>query len=182
MSGSPTNTSNTKANGTKRTLDGQVKREPNADQADQLQPQQPADAVPRPAHDWDYHRISVRGDKITKTIRDFQLAFLLSGDDIPVVLHFPLRDWTTAFKTTLLDLGLDDDAAMNQVHTSLSISLAMWAKNVAVSKTAKALGLNERWLVEPLVKEGVRLGYFSDEHQSLDKIIRTANTLHALEQ
>jgi hypothetical protein len=182
MSGSPTNASNTKANGTKRTLDGQVKREPNADQADQLQPQQPADAVPRPPHDWEFHKTIVRGDKIIKAIRDFQLVFLLNGDDIPVVLHFSLRDWTAAFKATLLDLGLDEVAAVNQVHTSLSISLAIWAKNVAVSKTAKALGLNERWLVEPLVKEGVRLGYFSDEHQSLDKIVRTANGLHAPKQ
>ena len=177
MSGSPTNASTTKANGTKRTLDGQVKREPNADQADQFQPQQPHVAVSRPANVWDYHKTIVRGDKITKVIREFQLVFLLTGDDIPVVLHFPLSDWTAAFKTILLDLGLDENSAINQVHTSLSISLSAWAKNVAASKTAKALALNERWLVEPLVNEAVRLGYFEDQHKSLEKIIRTANNL-----
>jgi hypothetical protein len=183
MSGSPTSAFSAKSNGAKRTLDGQVKREPDAEQPQPLQPQQqPQASMVGRANAWDYHKTSACADKICTAIRDFESIFLLSGDNIPVVLHFPLKEWTTALKNTLLDLGLEEHAAMCQIHTSLCISLARWAKNVAMSNTAKSLCLKERWLVEPLVRDCVRLGYFEDEHKSLEKIVLTASNLHVAGQ
>jgi hypothetical protein len=164
---------------TKRARNGGVKLESGALEPVQAQPFEPRspDFAPPAASAWDPHVIHTRAEKITKAIKEFSQFFLVSGDNAPVVLHFSITDWVDAFEKKLVDLGLDEDSAHQQVDATLVYSLAKWAKTVAATSTAQALNIDERWLVKPSVTEAARIGYLEDEQKSIDKIFRAINNL-----
>lgn len=169
--------------GNKRPRDNMVKQENKDGQPDQNQDQQLQDQQlqPQPVEHqpWDTTRTRLRGDSISNTIRDFQRAFFLSGPNIPIVMHFTITEWASAFKTKLLQHRLDEDSAKTQISASLIFCLARWAVNVAATETAQSLDVTERWLVEPYVTEAVRLGYFEDQQKTIEKILRAMHNLPA---
>ena len=169
--------------GNKRPRDNMVKQENKDGQTDQLQDQQLQDQQlqPQPVEHqpWDTTRTRLRGDSIAKNIREFERAFLLSGPNIPIVLHFTITEWAAAFKTKLLEHRVDEHSAKTQISASLIHSLARWAVNVAATETSKSLDVTERWLVEPYVTEAVRLGYFEDQQKTIEKILRAMHNLPA---
>jgi hypothetical protein len=164
----------------KRARDGNVKQEAAADQvqADQVQADQlQAAQADHAASGWDSHMMRVRGDRLANAIKEFTQAFLVVGDHVPVVLHFTINEWAKGFTAALLDLGLDEEAAKQQVIITMSIGLAHWAKNVLNSKTGKELCLSPRWLIEDYVSEALRLGYIEDEQRITDTILKTIKNL-----
>jgi hypothetical protein len=154
----------------KRARDGNVKQEAAADQVQAAQ----ADHA---ASGWDSHTMRVRGERLANAIKEFTQAFLVVGDHVPVVLHFTINEWAKGFTAALLDLGLDEEAAKQQVVITMSIGLAHWAKNVLQSKIGKELCLSPRWLIEDYVSEALRLGYIEDEHRITDTILKTIKNL-----
>ena len=109
--------------------------------------------------------------------KEFMQVFLVVGDHIPVVLHFTITEWITDFNTTLLDLGLDQDAVKQQIVVTMSITLAHWVKNIVQSKSDKELVISHHWFIEEYVSEAVRIGYIEDEHHVMDTILKTIKNL-----
>jgi hypothetical protein len=179
--------------GNKRPRDNMVKQEKKDDQPDQnqdqqlqdqqLQDQQLQDQQLQPQlvehQPWDTTRTRLRGDSIAKHIREFERAFHLSGPNIPIVLHFTITEWASAFKAKLLEHHVDEHSTKTQISASLIHCLARWAVNVAATGTAQSLDVTERWLVEPYVTEAVRLGYFEDQQKTIEKILRAMHNLPA---
>ena len=130
--------------GNKRPRDNMVKQENKDEQPDQLQDQQlqtqqlqvqqlqtqqlqaqQLHAQSAEHQPWDSTRTRLRGDSITKTIREFQRVFLLSVPNIPIVLHFSITEWANAFKTELLEHRLDEHSTKTQISASRTLSLAL---------------------------------------------------------
>ena len=109
--------------------------------------------------------------------KEFMQVFLVVGDHIPVVLHFTITEWITDFNTTLLDLGLEQDAVKQQIVVTMSITLAHWVKNIVQSKSDKELVISHHWFIEEYVSEVVRIGYIEDEHHVMDTILKTIKNL-----
>ncbi len=125
-----------------------------------------------------FNRLSL----LTETINAFAEVFQVHGineDSCPVVLHFSITKWSTDFHDKLRSLGLDEDAVRRQVIATLTLGLAKWVRTQQNNKAAYAYGGASagRWLVQPYVEEGVRLGYFDDLNKTLGKIVAAAADL-----
>ena len=120
-----------------------------------------------------------RDDNIKWTISEFSEVFTISGPHIPIVLHFPISDWTVTFKVKLLKDGLDEPSAKHQIRATLALCLAVWSKTVAKTEVCLAFNITHRWIVESYVNEGVCLGYFEDKQVKLEKILRVSDNLTA---
>lgn len=166
----------------KRARDDSVKQEAERDQvqAEQVQAEQVQAAPPEDAPlvlGWDSHRFRVRGDRLASTIKEFTQVFLVTGDHVPVVLHFTMEQWCKGFTAALFELGLNVDSVKQQMVVTMSIGLAHWAKNVLDSKTGKELCISPRWLIEDYVSEALRLGWIEDEHRITETILKTIKNL-----
>jgi len=165
--------------GSKRAREAQVKLEDGISQAVAQPNAQPNAAVDKPAKTaFNLAEVTHTGHKIRNVISSYSQAFIVTGPNIPIVLHFKLSDWTKSFHDTLLSHGLEEDAVYSQVGATLTLMLAQWTKYVSETDTAKALGVNERWIIEPYVKEAIKLGYFpTDKEKMMERIIRTIHEM-----